>query len=100
VADGDDNNVVNRADFDIWRANYGSTIDAGAAGTAAVPEPATTLLLIATALVASVRRQSGCQFRAGRGKSRMIALMRATPGRIENRGFESQRKSAHGQHWT
>jgi hypothetical protein len=57
VADGDDNNIVNDADYEIWRTNFGSTIDAGAAGAAAVPEPATAWLVCVCAAAISRNRK-------------------------------------------
>lgn len=50
-ADGDDNNIVDAADYDVWRANYGRTIGEAAAPLTAVPEPATAILLFASAFV-------------------------------------------------
>jgi T5SS/PEP-CTERM-associated repeat protein len=64
AADGDDNNVVNVADYDFWRMNFGRTIASPAAGAAAgaspslaaVPEPAGAVMGF-TALLAGVFRR-------------------------------------------
>lgn len=39
-------NGVDQADYDLWKANFGDTPGSGAVGAAAVPEPATGLLLL------------------------------------------------------
>jgi hypothetical protein len=48
AADGNNYGVVNPADFDVWRAHFGETVGsgAGAIANAAVPEPATTVMLL------------------------------------------------------
>jgi T5SS/PEP-CTERM-associated repeat protein len=61
VADGDDDNTVNDADYQIWRTNFGASIDAAAAGAAAIPEPAAAWLVCvgAAAISLSRRRKPG-----------------------------------------
>ena len=56
AADGDDNNVVNAADYDLCALNYGRTIGESAAAITAVPEPATIVILL-TALMPGVYRR-------------------------------------------
>lgn len=57
AADGNGNNVVDAGDFTVWRANYGQS-SAAASSAAAVPEPATCLLLMtALAGVVATRRR-------------------------------------------
>jgi T5SS/PEP-CTERM-associated repeat protein len=48
AADGNLNNMIDQADFDIWRAHFGQTAGSGSGGLAnpAVPEPASTLMLL------------------------------------------------------
>jgi T5SS/PEP-CTERM-associated repeat protein len=56
VPDGDDNNMVNDADYQIWRTNFGASIDAAAAGAAAIPEPAAAWLACVGAAAISLKR--------------------------------------------
>ena len=55
-ADGNGNGTIDDADFGIWRANFGNPAGSGASlnAFAAVPEPATLMLLISAA--------AGCGF--------------------------------------
>jgi PEP-CTERM motif len=55
--------TVGQAQYDLWRVQFGESVPggAGASATAAVPEPATYLLLIAAAAGAWTRRR-GIQF--------------------------------------
>ena len=49
-ADGTGNGTVDADDLAIWRANFGATLSAGLGATAAVPEPASTILVFAAAV--------------------------------------------------
>jgi len=56
-ADGDFDGQVTAADYNLWKSNFGQTgAAAGALSTAAVPEPATMIFLIAAGLTALTRR--------------------------------------------
>ena len=57
-ADGDGDGTIDTGDFDIWRAHFGQTAGsgAGAMANAAVPEPATVLLLMFAAAGSCLRR--------------------------------------------
>jgi hypothetical protein len=48
TADGNGNQQIDPGDYDVWRAHFGQTAGsgAGASSNAAVPEPATFLLLM------------------------------------------------------
>jgi hypothetical protein len=58
-ADGDNTGtsagVIDQADFEFWRSHYGNHAGSGAGATAAVPEPATVMLLVLPLAVAAVR---------------------------------------------
>jgi hypothetical protein len=58
-ADGNGNGLIDQADYDVWKTNFGDTFGAGAlAVSATVPEPSTTLLLLAgVAAMAATRRR-------------------------------------------
>jgi hypothetical protein len=43
--------------FDLWRANFGDTPGSGAGGSAPIPEPASWLMLVMSALVGTRRRR-------------------------------------------
>jgi autotransporter-associated beta strand protein len=43
---GNGSGGVDQADYDLWKTNFGHTPGSGALGAAAVPEPATCLLLV------------------------------------------------------
>lgn len=45
-ADGNGNGLIDQADYDVWAANFGDT---AGGGSAAVPEPTSLLLVVATA---------------------------------------------------
>jgi hypothetical protein len=47
-ADGDGNGVIGPADFDVWRANFGSPTLGAGSQTAEVPEPSALALFVAT----------------------------------------------------
>ena len=48
AADGSRDGVVDQADYDVWRTHFGQTAGngAGAIANAAVPEPATMVMLM------------------------------------------------------
>ncbi len=47
AADGDDSGTVDEADYTIWKTHFGETAGAGSlAGTSAVPEPTSLVLLL------------------------------------------------------
>jgi hypothetical protein len=48
VADGNGNNLIDSGDYGVWRAHFGQTAGSGsgASANAAVPEPATLVLLM------------------------------------------------------
>jgi hypothetical protein len=57
AADGDDNNLVNDADLQIWRTSFGATIGSSTAGAAAIPEPtAAWLVCVGAAAISFYRR--------------------------------------------
>jgi hypothetical protein len=60
AADGDNSGVVDQADYTIWKTNFGNHAGsgAGADGNAAVPEPATFLMLLAGILTMCCRRNA------------------------------------------
>ena len=51
AADGDGNGVIDLSDYDVWKSNFGHTSNTGAGANAntAVPEPATSALLMFSA---------------------------------------------------
>ena len=57
-ADGNGNNQIDAGDYDVWRAHFGETAGsgAGASANAAVPEPATLVLLMFAAAGWRLRR--------------------------------------------
>jgi hypothetical protein len=59
AADGNGDNTVDQADFEVWRAHFGQTAGGGAgiAAPVAVPEPATTVLLLFGACIGIRRRR-------------------------------------------
>jgi hypothetical protein len=56
-ADGDKNGTIDQNDYSVWRANFGATTSA-ASGAAAVPEPSTSLLLLAALCSIATSRRS------------------------------------------
>jgi hypothetical protein len=62
AADGDGNGLIDAADYDLWRANFGRTAAnaSGATGSAsaspAVPEPASAMLLFVASAIVAMRR--------------------------------------------
>ncbi len=59
AADSDLNGRIDAADFDFWRAHFGQTAGsgAGAVANAAIPEPASILMLIVGTLAMCFRRR-------------------------------------------
>jgi hypothetical protein len=53
-ADGNANGTVDPGDYDVWRMNFGLVVSAPASGaqTAAVPEPASGVLVLLAAVLA------------------------------------------------
>jgi hypothetical protein len=53
-ADGNSNGSIDPGDYDVWRMNFGLVVSAPASGakTAAVPEPASCVLMLFAALLA------------------------------------------------
>lgn len=44
--DGNGNGAMDAGDYDVWKANFGNHSGSGARANAAVPEPATLLMLV------------------------------------------------------
>jgi hypothetical protein len=45
AADGNGNSMIDSGDYVVWKANFGNHAGSGAGATAAVPEPATIVML-------------------------------------------------------
>jgi hypothetical protein len=58
AADGNINGVIDAGDYDVWKSNFGNHSGAGAGVNAAVPEPATCVLLLAGTLALLSRRRA------------------------------------------
>jgi hypothetical protein len=61
LADGNNDSLVNILDFNLWRANFGAVVPPGAgagSGGSAVPEPATSALVILGAILLGFRRRA------------------------------------------
>lgn len=57
-ADGNDNDVVDAADYTVWRDNFGNSVhDLSGSGAVSVPEPASAVLLLLAAASGLIRRQ-------------------------------------------
>jgi hypothetical protein len=71
AADGNEDNIVNAADYTLWQDNFGRSepSGSGAGSNAAVPEPATWLLLW-IGLAAALARQFALSRRCGFGLTR------------------------------
>jgi hypothetical protein len=57
AADGDGDQAITTADYDIWKANFGHAANAGAGDAATVPEPP-SIAIVAAAAVWLLRRHS------------------------------------------
>jgi hypothetical protein len=55
AADGNNDSVVDSADFDIWRAHFGDTASANVGAATAVPEPTLLALVITSAVAGGFR---------------------------------------------
>lgn len=55
AADGNGNTVIDAADYGVWKSNFGQTSGSGSSAIAAVPEPATLVLLILAAVGMQLR---------------------------------------------
>ncbi|MEX2168078.1 MAG: hypothetical protein WD851_02105 [Pirellulales bacterium] len=53
AADGSGNNVVDQADYDVWKQHFGESGAGSSLGGSAVPEPASLVLLLSIALLAT-----------------------------------------------
>ena len=49
AADGDENNTVDAADYELWVSNFGRSEAGGAGSLATVPEPTSSMLIFLTA---------------------------------------------------
>jgi hypothetical protein len=58
AADGNANGVIDDGDYDVWKSNFGNHSGAGAGVNAAVPEPASCVLLLAGTLALLSRRRA------------------------------------------
>jgi hypothetical protein len=61
AADGNGNNQIDTGDYTVWKSHFGQTNGggSGAGMNAAVPEPATLILLLLGALTMRPRRRVG-----------------------------------------
>ena len=60
AADGNGNGIVDQADYELWKANFGTTVTSGSlAATSEVPEPGALvlLLILVTCFVNGFRRK-------------------------------------------
>ncbi len=57
-ADGSGNGLVDQADYDLWKSRFGIVLGPGAGSGAAVPEPASIILLLGSLLIPAPRRQN------------------------------------------
>jgi len=57
AADGNGDGIIDDGDFDVWRSNFGQTATgSGALVASSVPEPTSTVLILATVIAAVVHR--------------------------------------------
>ncbi len=62
-ADGDNNGIIEQNDYSVWRANFGAQSGTASVTTAAVPEPASWLLMSLCVLVSGLARGGRVQLR-------------------------------------
>jgi cytoskeletal protein CcmA (bactofilin family) len=67
AADGDGSGVIDQADLAIWTSNYGTSSLAASSSSAAVPEPASSVLLLGMIIVIAARAQRLHRCGSGRG---------------------------------
>jgi hypothetical protein len=61
-----DGGVIGQAQYDTWKANFGSTVGSGSASSAPVPEPESGLLLLSAAAIGAwMRRRTAEKNRVG-----------------------------------
>jgi hypothetical protein len=56
-ADGDGNGVIQQADLDVWKAEFGTTAGGGGSFEAAIPEPSTASMLLILGASGHLRRR-------------------------------------------
>jgi hypothetical protein len=61
AADGNGNGSIDSGDYDVWKSNFGSHAGSGASANAAVPEPATLVLLLAGIMTTCASRCPKCR---------------------------------------
>jgi hypothetical protein len=61
AADGNGDNQIDAGDYNIWNTNFGNHSGSGAGANAAVPEPATLLMLLVGLLTICASRQQKCR---------------------------------------
>jgi GH35 family endo-1,4-beta-xylanase len=60
-ADGNGNGSIDAGDYDTWVAKFGNVYSSGSGTAAAVPEPATTVLLLAGSLALVPMKRRACK---------------------------------------
>lgn len=58
AADGNKNSVIDAADYAVWRDNFGNSAHNAGSGSLSVPEPAGLVLLLSTATLGLIRRRA------------------------------------------
>jgi Protein of unknown function (DUF642) len=58
AADGNSNGMIDAGDYGVWKTNFGNHTGTGAGATAAAPEPASMVLLLAGAMTLLIRRRA------------------------------------------